>query len=453
MKKINIFKLGATLLGLTLLVTVFSFVSTALAAGSGLVYGVGAVVAGDPVTVEAVKTGSPDLDMNYVSQLITEMRPAATPLDTMLRTINKASDIKSFVSDYYAVDTRSLYDTVKTAYTKADDGQLTYDLVVNNISMWAADDTCFFRGVAGVDGLDLGCFIISKNISATTIKIQPLNGPAGAGTTAGEMILPASIPINTRIVRGGPCKHELDAQTTPYAIIPVKDYNYMQIFMAQVEESTFQRIHQKEVNWSFSDYEAQNVYDMKATMEFSFLFGVRSKFTDGVNAKERYATGGITRFITKSLEYGLGGTDRSIDNSTFVDWTKSIFTGNSGADTRILFGGDGLMANLMKVDTIIKQQEAKNVDVKYGVTFKNIETNFGRLLFKHHPLLDQYGWGDYGIILDMNHIERHTFKPLTTRKLDLKASGTRNVDAVVIEETTGVICRYPDTHAIIAPKA
>jgi len=457
MKNSNLFNIGFKLFGVLFMMALLSAFSH-IAAASGVVVALtGAVVTGaadgtGAVTVEATKAGSADLDMDYVSKLVTQMRPAATPLDTIMRQIRKATSMKSFVSEYYAVDSRPLYDTVATAYTHSGDGALSTDLVVANVSMWTADDMAMFYGVTGSDSLDLVCFVVSKNASANTIKIQPLNGNAGSGTTAGEIILP-TIPISGRIVRLGSCKNELDAQTSPYAILPVKAYNYVQRFMAQVEESTFQRIHAKEVDWGFTDYEAQNIYDMKATMEQSFLFGVRAKFDDVTNNKERYSTGGITRFISKALEYGTGGTDRTIDNHTFVDWTQSVFAGNSGADTRYLFGGNGLMANLMKVDTVIKQIEAKQTLVKFGLTFKEIETNFGRLLFYHHPLLDQAGWADRGIILDLNYIEKHTFVPLSSKKLDLKTSGQRNVDAVVIEETTGVICRYPDTHAIIKPKA
>jgi len=457
MKKHNLFKIGVNLFGLFIVLAVLTCFSTVLAFGGSVVYAVtGAVIAESPVSVEGVKAsgaGSDELDKDYISKRVTKMRPSATPLDTIMRQIKTGVDIKSFASEYYAVDSRPFNDTVKTAYTSTGDGQITYDLEVDNISMWSADDTCMFTGVAGVDLMDLVCFIISKNNTNGTIKIQPLNGPAGSGTTAGEMILPASIPEDTLIVRCGPCKHELDAQTTPYAIIPAKDFNYAQIFMAQVEESTFQKIHEKEVDWGFSDYEAQNIYDMRGTMENSFIWGVRAKFLDNVNVKERYTTGGVTRFVTKALEYGTGSGDRTIDNATFVDWNQSIFAGNSGSDTRLLFGGDGLMANLMKVDTVIKQIEAKSVHVEWGLTFNKIVTNHGILLFNRHPMFALAGWSDNGLVLDLNNIEKHTFKPMATRKLSLKESGQRNVDAVVIEETTGIITRYPDTHAVIKPKA
>jgi len=455
MKTNNVFRLGGMLLGVLFVAVALMFVSVFAVAGAGITYSVGAIVADTPVTMQNVKAGSPDLDKNYISKKVTEMRRSATPIDTIMRSITNGVDVKSFVSEYYAVDSRPIKDTVKTLYTKPTDGTTTADINVNNINAWSTDDTVMMYDIKGVettDGKDLVCFVISKNVGASTIKVQPLNGKLGTNANAANMIVP-TLPLNTLLVRMGSCKHELDAQTSPYAIIPVKAYNYMQIFMAQVEESTFQKIHDKEVDWSFTDYEAQNIYDMRQTMEFSFLFGVRSKFTDLVNAKERYATGGITRFITKGLEYGTGGADRTIDDATFVDWTKSIFTGNSGSETRVFFGGDALTANISKVSTVQKQIEAKKVEVKWGIKFNQIETNFGILLYKHHSLLDHAGWGEKGIVLDINQIEKHTMKPMATRKLNLKESGQRNVDAVVLEETTGVITRYPDTHAIIGPKA
>jgi hypothetical protein len=455
MRKVNLFKIGINLFGLFAIVMAFTFISSVLAAGAGISWATftGAVVAGEPVTTGLAASGSPGLLKNSISQKVVQMKPAATPLDTIIRNIDKAVKATAWEHEYFAVDSRPLTDTVHAAYTKAGDGNTSTNLAVHNVGMWNPDDAVMVDGVDGVDNMPLVGYIISKNVGNGTILFQPLNGTTGSGTTAGEMIISATIPVDTLLTRLGPIKHELDAQTSPYAILPVKASNYNQIFMAQVEQSTFQAIHDKNVEWNFTDYEAQNIYDMRATMEYSFLFGVKAKTTNLSDNKERYSTGGITRYITKALEYGTGGTDRTIDNSTFVDWGKSIFTGNSGSDKRILFGANGLMANLSKVDTVQKQIEANKTEVVYGITFNTIETNFGTLLFKKHPLLDLCGWGDMGIVLDLNNIEKIVYKPMQTRTLDLKTSGVRNVDAVVIEETCGIITRYPDTHAVIGPKA
>ena len=457
MRNTNIFNIGTKVLSLVFVLVAIACTSLMMGA-AGVTMATGVAVTGGTdgtgtVSTEKVKAGVADLDQDYVSKLVTQMRPAATPLDTIMRQIRQATPIKSWKTEFYAVDARPLYDEVHTAHThSAGSGVTTKELRVKNVGMWAADDTVMFKGITGGDGKDLVCFVISKDTSGNTVKIQPLNGVDDTFDGSAIKAIP-SIAANTRMVRLGSCKHELDAQTSPYAILPEKSYNYVQRFMAQVEESIYQRLHQKEVDWTFTDYEAQNVFDMKATMEQSFLFGIRSEFTDLVNSKKRYSTGGIANFITKAVEYGLGGTDRVIDDAWFVDASKTIFQGNSGSEVRYLFGGSGLMANLMKVGTVLKQIQGKQTMVKYGLTFKEIETNFGLLRFFHHPLLDQAGWEDNGLVLDLSFIEKHTFIPLKTKELDLISSGQRNANAVVIEETCGVIVRYPDTHAIIRPRA
>ena len=247
----------------------------------------------------------------------------------------------------------------------------------------------------------------------------------------------------------GPAKAEKDAQTTPYGILPDKSWNYSQIFMEQVEQSVYEALHKKEVEWGLKDFKAQSIFDLRESMEFTTLFGYRNKIFDPDDADYKYMTGGVTRYIDTELEYTLN----SITDKNFVSWTKTMFTGNSGSDTRYFFVGSGLNQQLHSVGTITKQLEAKSTEVKYGITFSKIETNFGVFYIKHHPLLDRAGWTNNGLILDLNNIEKFVFKPMEVRELELKKSGQRNVDAFVIDEAFGLALRYPDTHAIVKPAA
>jgi hypothetical protein len=403
-----------------------------------------AAVVTDTVTTKDVNELSPDLNVDHVSKKITEMKPSRTPMDTIMRHV-KAEKINAFRSEYYAVGTRGIKDTVKTEIAIKNAG-LT-NLEVNNIKLWAKDDTAFVQGVQGTDGGDLVLFVADVDKAAATLKVQAVNG-----VVAGEDTEVPPIAANAVLVKMGNAKGEKDAQTSPFAIVPTKEYNYMQIFMAQMEESFYQKIHDKEVDFSFSDYEAQNIYEMKQRMELSYLFGARNKLIDTVTSEERYFTGGVTRFITKALEYGTGGANRDISNNTFIDWSKAIFTGNSGSENRLLFGGAGLTAAISKVPDIQKQLEAGSTEVKWGLTFKKIETMFGNILYFMHNGLDECGWGDNGILLDINNIDKHAFQTMNIRDVKLKDSGQRNAEATVIEECSGLITRYPDTHAIIRPK-
>ena len=302
----------------------------------------------------------------------------------------------------------------------------------------------FFRllgRINGGDSDDLVLHIVSKNASTGVMGVIPANG---IGVDSKDI---PDIPSGTELTRIGNSKDELAAQTSPYAIYPTKVENYNQVHMAQVEQSVYEKLHSKEVNWDISDYRMLALYDMRRSMELASLFGAKAKVYDPITEKYKYMSGGITRMITKSIEYTSGAlTDRS-----FTGWAKTIFTGNSGSDTRFLFVGADLSTEMASVSTIAKQIESKETEVKFGIRFSRIETNFGILLVKHHNLFNNCGWDGKGLVIDPAHLEKHVFSPMQTRNLDLITSGIRKANAQVIEETFCVATRYPDTHAIIAP--
>jgi hypothetical protein len=451
MKKINIFRIGLAVAGLILMAVVcFAPAILPWLLGGGAIYSLeGTMITGDAVTTTNVQDTPPSSTflISEVSQKITEMKPARTPLDTIMRSAVTRKKIESFKTEFYAVDVRPFSDTVASVYTKPSTGVELAELKVTNVDIWSQDDTALAVGVSGSDSLDLVLYVSDVDVTNSILKVMALNG-----TAEGSLIVVPTIASATVLVRMGNAKAEKDAQTSPYAMIPEKDYNYCQIFMAQVEESTYQKMHKKEVQWSFSDYEALNIYDMKTTIELSSLFGYRRQFTDKLGRDEKYTCGGITRNMSNKLEYGTGSLDTTITNDTLVGWCKDTFTGNSGSDTRILFAGPALTQYISAVD-FTKQLGGAQTEAKWGIEWKVISTNFGKLLWKMHPLFSLIGWDTKGIIIDINNLEKHEFVPMSTREVDLKGSGQKNVEAKVIEETSCPILRYDDTHRLIAMKA
>jgi hypothetical protein len=465
MKRINIFRLGLALTSFVVLaMVVFAPAMLPWIFGGGAIYSIttGTMITGDAVETTNVQDTPPSSTflMSEVSQKITEMKPARTPLDTIMRSAVTKKKIESFKTEFYAVDVRPFTDTVATTYTKPGVAQQAgppivegtggvelANVIVTNIDIWSQDDTAMAVGISGSDDLNLVLFVADVDVTNSIIKVQALNGLA-----EGSLIVVPTIASTTVLVRMGNAKAEKDAQTSPYAMIPEKEYNYCQIFMAQVEESTYQAMHKKEVQWGFDDYTALNIYDMKTTIELTSLFGYRRQFTDKLGRDEKYTCGGLTRNISNTLEYGSGSTDRMVTNDTLIGWSKDIFTGNSGSDTRILFAGPALTQYISQID-FQKQLGGNQTEARWGIEWKVISTNFGKLLWKMHPLFSLIGWDDYGVVLDINNIEKHEFLPMTTREVDLKGSGQKNVQAKVLEETSCPILRYDDTHRLISPKA
>jgi len=379
---------------------------------------------------------------NTVSQRITEMRPSATPLDTIIRQNSIVVPVKSWETEFFAVDMRGITDTLTAELDPIpDDDETAVDLTVTNVHIWSVDDVLKVTAVAGSDGHELVANVVDTNPGDKKIKVVFLNPKEHP--TEGD---PPKLEDGAKITRIGNAKGEKDAQTDPYAIFPALSSNFCQIHMAQVEEGVYAKLHQKKVKWDIEDYKLQALYDLRRNMELTSLFGYKTRIYDGTGKKEKWFSGGVTRYINKVLDYPDTGV---IEKDLFVDWTKAIFTGNSGADRRFLFAGDDLIASLNKIDIVQKQIEAKGTEVVFGITFQKVETNFGQLLVKHHPLLSFAGWGEAGIVLDMNNIEKHVLKPMQTRTLELIKSGQRLANAYVVDEAFCLVPRYPDTHALI----
>lgn len=443
MKSNRLFGLFATVLLFAMAIAVPMIGMSVLLGGTMLAATGGGVVEGT-VTTDKTNTAQPDLLLDYVDQKIVKMRPSAYPLDTLFRTeVKKKTGIKSIRTEFYAVDTKPFKDVTTAAFTNGS-SLTTTPLTVANQSIWNVDDTVLIPSVNGSDSKPLVLAITAKNAGANTITVQALNG------TGGNTDIIPNIASGATLVRMGPAKSELDLQTSPFAIMPSKEYNFCQNFIVQIEESTFNRIHDKEVNWDFSDYEELGLYDLRARMEMSFLMGYRKKFTDATDNEVKYACNGISRYMTKGL---IWDKSDGFSDTVFVNWAKTIFADNSGSDQRIVLAGDDLMAALSLAPAVSKQLEAKSTEVVRGITFNKIVTNWGELLVKRHPLFRNMAMDDQGVVVDLANVEKHVFVPMGASTIDLKGSGQRNADAKVLQEVSCPVLRYPGTHAWITSQA
>ena len=430
-------------IGLSLAVLVGFVDVSALMGGSVLaVAAAGTIVEGEAVTTTLTEGASSELLENSIRKNITKMKPSATPLDTIIRNVGLVVPVKSWETEWYAVDSRGIADTVKTEFAASSGTSVvwtTHDLIVTNIHIWSIDDNILLPGKDGNDGKPMVLHVVGKVASTFTLTVVAVNGTGTHDADIPKLIATVAL---TRI---GNAKSELDAQTSPYAVFPQKSSNYCQVHMAQVEESMYDKLHDKEVNWDITDYRAESIYDMKRSMELTSIFGSKLKLWDSVGEDWKYLSGGITSYITKGLTYTAG----ALNKTQYLSWNKSIFDGNSGSDVRILFAGSQLLAELLACETVYRQVEGKSVEVMFGIKFNRIETNFGTLLIKHHKLFTDCGWTTKGLVLDIANLEKHIFKPLQTTSLDLKKTGIKNANAFVLDEAFCLATRYPDTHAII----
>jgi hypothetical protein len=402
--------------------------------------------------------GDPEFYTKDIDKRITKIRPMATPIDQISR-YAKAQPSDSFEVKYYSVGTRPITCKTADAVTEQSTGA-SISLPVDDPNMFTLDDTIRVVGVKGKydekgkaydesdeNAPDLVLCVCGRNDSTSMPTVYAVNGNLDSKQQA--TLVPA-IPAGTTLVRMGKACGELDVQTGRFNNIPSAEVQYCQNFMIQVEQSTFDKIAAKEVDWSFSDIEEDGIYDMRLSQENTYMFGVKNKiYHTTKNGMATWFTGGIWWMAGKDIEVGEWDATKKcavISDENLVDITKDLFVGTGiGNKRKILFCGSDMLSAFSKIKS--EKFRLKDTVEVWNLKFKSWDTDFGEVLTIHHELFDANGMSDCGFAMDPEYLTKKTHVSWSRNILDLKKAGIRNTDAVVIQEVACLYLRYAKAHA------
>ena len=399
--------------------------------------------------------GDAEMYQKDIDARITRIRPMATPIDQISRyaTAQKAN---AFEVKYYSVGTRPVRTTlsaavtassgVSTAITVADPDMFTLDDTIRVVGVKARTN---HKGVAYVANdprtPDLVLCVCGK-----TSEGQPIVYAVNGEIVGGQPIGVPSLDSGTVLIRMGKSCGELDVQTGRFNNLPSSELQYCQNFMAQIEQSTLDKIAAKEVDWGFSDLEEDSIYDMRLAMENSFLFGDMNVINHSVkDGMSQWFTKGIWWQAGKDIEVGTWNAARQcavISDADLVDISKDLFVGTGiGNKRKVLLCGSDFLATLSKIDS--DKFRLKDTVEVWNLKFKSWETDFGEILAMHDELFDLNGMADCAFALDPEFLTKKTHLSWSRNILDLKKAGVRNTDAVVIQEISCLYLRYAKAHA------
>lgn len=403
-------------------------------------------VVNGPLTLDAVNESGNGMLLNEIDKQIVKIRPMATPIDQLSRCAGAKSS-GSMIVDYYNVDTKETKCELKDDYIEPSEGEVSDNaaratLNTTNNDVFDVSDTILVADVTGYadDGVTdsskgLVLYVLSKT------EDGQLNVMAVNGKKIGEVdCCVPTIPSGTTLIRMGRAATELDVQSPQFEALPKKAQNNCQIFKMQIEQSTLQKIANKEVGWTMSDQEEAAIYDMRLGMEKSFLFGVKRKIYDFKKKENVLFTGGI--WYQAGKDFTL---DMSQKEDTVIEMMRKAFTGNAGSKRKILIGGSKLIGELNKLNytRVVSNGETTT---KWGIDFSEISSKFGRLYVLLSEVFDDCGMEGSGLIIDPEYIQKYSHLPFGTEALDLKSAGVRNTDALVITEASCLVLRYPKAH-------
>lgn len=399
-----------------------------------------------PLTLDAVQESSNGLLLNEIDKQIVKIRPMATPIDQLSRCAGAKSS-GSMVVDYYNVDTKETCTETVDDYDEPNASTVTENdmrAVINtmNNDVFDVSDTILVPEVYGYDerGVNetsdsLVLYVMSKNEDGTLV-VMAANGKK-VGDVEGCV---PSIPVGTKLIRMGRAATELDVQSPQFEAMPKKAQNHCQIFKMQIEQSTLQKIANKEVGWTMSDQEEAAIYDMRLGMEKSFLFGVKRKIYDFKKKEWVLLTGGVWHQAGKDFVLDIAKKEEAV-----IDMMRNAFTGNAGSKRKILIGGSQLIGELNKL-SFTRVVANTETTTKWGIDFSEISSKFGRLYVLLSEVFDDCGMDGCGLIIDPDYIQKYSHLPFGTEALDLKSAGVRNTDALVITEASCLVLRYPKAH-------
>jgi len=444
MKKIfGIFKsTSAWMLLLTLAMALFGVNDVSMAAGVAGTDGAGIHISGgNPLNTEIIKTDSPDLLLPDIDDRVTKISPYKNPIDQLARLVGRKMKSNGMEYKHYSVDISPIKGVVSVSL--ANQTAATSELNVTNHKLFNITDTITVKGVKGYleDGTtlsvaDLMLYIAGKSV-AGVLTVVPVNGKL----VVSEKCVP-NIAQDAEVYLLGTAAAEGDIRSYQNAALPLPETGYCQIYKMEVGETTIAQMTKKEVDWSLDDQIEIGVTKLRSAIERSSLIGVKGKTVVPNKNIPIYTTQGIYWQITKSIQ-----VPSSPDNADLIDMSKTIFTGQSGSNKKILLMGSAFNAAISKTDLVTKQLQSNNTEVIWGITWKKISTNFGELVSLPYDLLDALGRSDEAIVIDPDFLDKWTLIPFGSKDIDTKTNGVFDGDINVTTEISSICLRYKNAHA------
>lgn len=418
-------------------------VSMAMANGVAGTDGAGQhLTGGDPLNTKIISDESPDLLLPDIDERVTKISPYKNPIDQLARLVGRKMKSNGMEYKHYSVDISPIKGTVTTAI--ADQTTATSTLKVDNYKLFNITDTITVKGVSGYDEAgvsttnqpDLMLYVADKATNGD-LTVVPINGKLEGS----EKVVP-DIAQGKEVYLLGTAAAEGDIRSYQNAALPLPETGYCQIYKMEVGETTIAQMTKKEVDWSLDDQIEIGITKLRAAIERSSLIGVKGKTSVPNKNVPIYTTGGIYWSITKKID-----VPTAPDNADIVDMTKTIFTGQSGSNRKILLMGSAFNAAISKTDMITKQLQANNTEVVWGIEWKKIVTNFGTLYGMPYDLLDSLGRSDEAIVIDPDYLDKWTLVPFGSQNIDTKTNGVFDGDINVTTEISSVCLRYKNAHA------
>ena len=360
--------------------------------------------------------------------IIAKFRPFLFPLDTDIRLEAEQQHVKGYEVQHVQSGSSALDCVTTAAISKAATISLTSSNVSGKLSMFPVDATILVQGVMGYapgsSSVTEGTLmlIVTAN-TGSAVTCAPLNGITESGTEK----VPA-IPSGTTLSVCAPACSESQMIVAPdnYQPRPKNVYLQKKIFNIVITDKFAQQV--KKFPFFETDIKENALYNFRRKSARSAWVGIQRKFvkTDAEMGEEYvYTQEGILRQLTMLV--GLGD-EFQYKYLTMINML--MFTENANGNTARAYCGRNFIKKLlgMAQNKTYKEIGFKSYD-KLGVKVNAYEDNFGTVEYVYDPTLDDIGYSEFAVVVDIKHARRYVETESREFDIDMKRGAGTNHEA------------------------
>ena len=243
-------------------------------------------------------------------------------------------------------------------------------------------------------------FVLDHKTSDSKVKFKVINPPLGNDTS---VQIPANAVFNTMATA---CS-ESQMHVSSEAYLPERFDVYLQKKISTCVITDEFEGQDKKISHKTANVLANMEYNFKRECARSHWAGTSFRTDVDVeeigNREAVYGENGILRQIPMLYTHGDSLTDDDL-----LALTTLMFSTNSESDEATVFCGKKAMQRLIKlVNSAEKYKDVGKVEVnKYGIKVRKYQDNFGTFEFVWAPSLDDLGYEQYMVGLDLRHATR-----------------------------------------------
>lgn len=369
-----------------------------------------------------------DLADPELDTFIAKFRPYMFPLDTDVRREAKQVSVKGYEVEHYASGSSILDCETTAAVTNTEkSAAVVLPVSADNRKMFAEGTTVSVPEVAGylADGTTKrgSLMLVVTEKTKTTVTVEALNGPVNAGST----YVP-DIPSGSKLIVCANACSESQMIVDPENYQPRPKLVYLQKKIVNIVLTDHFKEIVKKIPFFEQDVKDNALYNFRRKSARTFWIGVQTKrkVEVGGNMGEEfvYTSEGVLRQVQSM--YGISS---EVTYEDLIGICKMQFTTYSVSNEANVYCGKNFMEKLLNIDfTKHKDIEFKANSV-LGIDIKAFKTTFGTLNFKYDPTLDDVGYADYAIVLDIKNASRYVKEDGRDQNVDMKKGAGENREA------------------------